>query len=122
MGFFAAFFAQLHELAINAAGPLFTRHVERLDFQNDRAAARTFSASALDFQMTEYSDQRGLSVYLFVLGELVDSILEVESNVLKERSVEISLFLWSKTNLWEIYREQRCGRQSCEGFTGLYPT
>jgi len=73
MGYCAAFFAQLRELAINAAGPLFTRDVERLDRQDDRAAARTFSASALDFQMQEYSDQRGLSVYLFVLGELVDA-------------------------------------------------
>lgn len=31
MGFFPAFFAQLRDLAINAAGPLFTRDVERLD-------------------------------------------------------------------------------------------
>ncbi|KAF8803503.1 hypothetical protein BYT27DRAFT_7259964 [Phlegmacium glaucopus] len=73
MGFFAAFFAQLRELAINATGPLFTRDIEKLDRQDDRAAARTFSASALNFQMKEYHDQRGLSVYLFVLGELVDA-------------------------------------------------
>ena len=73
MGFFGAFFAQLRELAINPAGPLFTRDVEKVDRQDDCAAARTFSASALEFQMKEYSDQRGLSIYLFVLGELVDA-------------------------------------------------
>ena len=73
MGFFPTFFAQLRELAINAAGPLFARDVDRLDRQDDRAAARAFSASTLDFQMKQYPDQRGLSVYLFVLGELVDA-------------------------------------------------
>ncbi|PPR05727.1 LOW QUALITY PROTEIN: hypothetical protein CVT26_008914 [Gymnopilus dilepis] len=38
-----------------------------------RAAARTFSASALDFQMQAYPDHRGLAVYLFVIGEHIDS-------------------------------------------------
>lgn len=73
LGFFAAFFAQLRELAANALGPLFMRDVENVDRQDDRAAARTFSASALDFHMKTYPDQRGLSVYLFVLGDLVDA-------------------------------------------------
>jgi hypothetical protein len=70
LGIFPTFFAQLRELAMNAAGPLFVRDVERLDRQDDRAAAR---ASTLNFQMKEYPDQRGLSVYLFVLGELFDA-------------------------------------------------
>lgn len=57
MGFFAAFFVQLCKLAINTAGPLFTCDIERLDCQDDHAAAHTFSASVLNFQMKEYSDQ-----------------------------------------------------------------
>ena len=72
-GFFTAFFVPLGELATNIAGPLFARDVERLDRQDDRAAARTFSAKSLDFQMEEQPDQHGLSIYLFVLGELVDA-------------------------------------------------
>jgi len=72
-GFFTAFFALLRELATNIAGPLFARDVERVDRQDDRAAARTFSVKSLDFQMEEQPDQRGLSIYLFVLGELVDA-------------------------------------------------
>ena len=72
-GFFTAFFALLRELDTNIAGPLFARDVERVDRQDDRAAARTFSAKSLDFQMDEQPDQRGLSIYLFVLGELVDA-------------------------------------------------
>lgn len=51
LGFFAAFYAQLRELAANALGPLFMHNVENVDRQDDRAAARTFSASALDFYM-----------------------------------------------------------------------
>ncbi|KAF8156928.1 hypothetical protein B0H34DRAFT_657929 [Crassisporium funariophilum] len=73
MGFFPAFYAQLRELALNPAGPLFTRDVEGVDRQDDRAAARTFSSSALDFQMKTSPEQRGLSVYLFIMGELIDA-------------------------------------------------
>jgi len=47
--------------------------MEKVDRQDDRAAARTFSASAPDFQMQEQPGQPGLSDYLFVLGELVDA-------------------------------------------------
>lgn len=32
-----------------------------------------FSAAALDFHMRTYPDQRDLSIYLFILGELVDA-------------------------------------------------
>ncbi|GLB36846.1 putative ulp1 protease family, C-terminal catalytic domain [Lyophyllum shimeji] len=73
MGFFPAFYAQLRELALNPAGPLFTRDVEGVDRQDDRAAGRTFSSPALDFQMKTSPEQRGLSVYLFILGELIDA-------------------------------------------------
>ena len=37
------------------------------------------------------------------------AILEVENDVLKEGSVETSLFLWSNTDFWATYRGQRCG-------------
>ncbi|KAJ6524888.1 hypothetical protein DFH09DRAFT_1372073 [Mycena vulgaris] len=71
--FFAVFFSMLRELAANIAGPLFTRDVEKVDKQDDRAAARMFSATTLQFQLKNYPGQTGLSVYLFVLGELIDA-------------------------------------------------
>lgn len=73
LGHFAAFFSQLRDLAANALSPLFVRDVEKVDRQDDRAAARLFSADSISFHSKNYKDQPALSVYLFVLGELVDA-------------------------------------------------
>ncbi|KAF7305276.1 hypothetical protein HMN09_00778600 [Mycena chlorophos] len=52
---------------------LYHRDVERVDRQDDNAAARLFSASTL-MQLTDrHSELRGLAIYLFVFGELVDA-------------------------------------------------
>ena len=66
-------FAQLRELAANPLGPLFLRDVEKLDRQDDCAAARLLSAAALDFNLSSYPNQRALLVYLFIFGELIDA-------------------------------------------------
>ncbi|KAJ7736423.1 hypothetical protein B0H16DRAFT_1730764 [Mycena metata] len=73
IGFFVILYAHLREIAMNIAGPLFTRDVEKVDKQDDRAAARVFSASTLEFLFKYHPDHVGLAVYLFVLGELVDA-------------------------------------------------
>ncbi|KAJ7355749.1 hypothetical protein DFH08DRAFT_772956 [Mycena albidolilacea] len=73
IAFFVILFAHLRELAFNIAGPLYTRDVEKVDKQDDRAAARVFSASTLEFLLKYHPDHVGLAVYLFVLGELVDA-------------------------------------------------
>ncbi|KAI0026467.1 hypothetical protein K488DRAFT_66592, partial [Vararia minispora EC-137] len=49
------------------------RDVERVDKQDDRAAARLFSSETLDCLLHNFPDQRALAIYLFVLGELVDA-------------------------------------------------
>jgi len=55
---------------------LYWRDVDRLDRQDDRAAARLFSASFLEFcishEKVSYASV-ALPVYLFVLGELIDA-------------------------------------------------
>ncbi|KAJ7745879.1 hypothetical protein DFH07DRAFT_924502 [Mycena maculata] len=73
LGFFVVLYVHIRDLAGNIAGPLFTRDVEKVDKQDDRAAARMFSGNTLEFQMKEYPGQPGLSVYLFILGEMVDA-------------------------------------------------
>ncbi|KAF8171785.1 hypothetical protein K438DRAFT_2024000 [Mycena galopus ATCC 62051] len=73
MGFFVILYTQIRDLAANIAGPLFTRNVEKVDKQDDRAAARMFSGNTLEFQLKNYPGQTGLSVYLFVLGEMIDA-------------------------------------------------
>lgn len=72
LGNFACYYQQLLEFAEHALGTLFMRDVEKVDRQDDRAAARLFSAETLYFHMTNFADQIGLSEFLFVVGELVD--------------------------------------------------
>ncbi|KAK6987806.1 hypothetical protein R3P38DRAFT_2574251 [Favolaschia claudopus] len=63
----------LHALAEHVLGPLFWHDISNAKKQDDRAAARLFSGAALKFHSENFSDQKGLSVYLFILGELVDA-------------------------------------------------
>ncbi|KAJ3513597.1 hypothetical protein NMY22_g14994 [Coprinellus aureogranulatus] len=66
-------YRQLHEAAY-AGSALLTADVgPGLDRQDDRAAARVFSAKMLEFNLANNPSQRALSVYLFILGELVDA-------------------------------------------------
>lgn len=53
--------------------PLFKRDVEKLDRQDDNAAARLFSANVLKFLANKHPDHAGKIVYLFIFGELVDA-------------------------------------------------
>ncbi|KAJ6631075.1 hypothetical protein B0H10DRAFT_2159919 [Mycena sp. CBHHK59/15] len=73
IGFFTVFFAILRMLVFNILSPLFTRDIEKVDKQDDHAAAQMFSAATLEFQLNTYPGQTGLLVYLFVIGELIDT-------------------------------------------------
>lgn len=73
IGNFPCFYQQLLDFTIHPLGPLFARDVERVDRQDDRAAARLFSAECLLFLLCYHSSQVGLSVYLFIIGELIDA-------------------------------------------------
>ncbi|KAG7096508.1 hypothetical protein E1B28_003937 [Marasmius oreades] len=53
--------------------PLYVRDVEKMDRQDDRAAARLFSASTLDYVIEHMSDYLGLASYVFVFGDMVDA-------------------------------------------------
>ncbi|KAJ7652192.1 hypothetical protein DFH06DRAFT_995707 [Mycena polygramma] len=63
----------LRNLAFNILGPLFTHDVEKVDKQDDRAAARLFPAATLQFHHENHPEETGVSFYLFVLGELIDA-------------------------------------------------
>lgn len=69
IGNFPCFYQQLLDFTTHPLGPLFARDVERVDRQDDRAAARLFSAESLTFHMSNHQSQVGLSVYLFVIGD-----------------------------------------------------
>lgn len=66
-------FQQIWEIASLPDSPIYTRDVKKLDRQDDRAAARLFSASTLEFIIEHKSTNIGLIAYLFVFGEMVDA-------------------------------------------------
>jgi len=73
LGNFPMFFQMLLDIINHPSSPLFCRDVERVDKQDDRAAARLLSSETLEFILTHHPDRAGLSCYLFVLGELIDA-------------------------------------------------
>lgn len=73
IGLFCLCYFMLLALAHVVSSPLYLRDVERVDKQDDRAAARLFSAEALDCLLKNFPEHRTMAVYLFVLGELGDA-------------------------------------------------
>ena len=69
------FYQQVHDIANDTArSPLHRRDVERLDRQDDRAAERLFSSATLRYAVSHLAKPGiGLSVYLFICGDLVDA-------------------------------------------------
>ncbi|KAI0030097.1 hypothetical protein K488DRAFT_79810 [Vararia minispora EC-137] len=73
LGNYPIYPSMLRDFADHPSGPLFAHDVHRVDKQDDCAAARLFSANALSFHLCYHEDQPALSIYIFVLGELVDA-------------------------------------------------
>jgi hypothetical protein len=54
--------------------PLYWHDVDRLDWQDDCAAACLFSATFLEFCASQHGKMNpAISVYLFIIGELIDA-------------------------------------------------
>ena len=60
-------------LALGQDAPLYLHDVEKLDRQDDNAATRLFSATALEYLTAHHPDRIAQIVYLFVMGEVVDA-------------------------------------------------
>lgn len=69
-----AHYKQLRDIAFSADSPIYHRDVENTDKQDDRAAARIFSALTLAWLVTHRKDNLGLIAYLFVFGEMISAI------------------------------------------------
>ena len=69
------FYQQVRDITNDTArSPLHKRDVERLDRQDDRAAERLFSSATLAYTINHLEKlSLGLTVYLFVFGDLVDA-------------------------------------------------
>ncbi|KAF7300831.1 hypothetical protein MKEN_01309000 [Mycena kentingensis (nom. inval.)] len=73
LGNYIATFHPVYNFAFEDYSTLYIRDVERLDRQDDNAAARLFSAQTLQTLIDRYSEHRGLIVYLFIFGEVTDA-------------------------------------------------
>lgn len=73
LGNFTAIYNHIREIATEDGTPLYKRDVEKLDRQDDNAAARLFSADVLQFLTDNHPDYAGEIVYLFIFGELVNA-------------------------------------------------
>ncbi|KIJ59917.1 hypothetical protein HYDPIDRAFT_170487 [Hydnomerulius pinastri MD-312] len=73
LGNYTAIFARIRTIAFETNSPLYHRDVEKLDRQDDNAAARLFSSQVLGFIVHNHPDYVGEIVYLFVHGELIDA-------------------------------------------------
>ena len=78
LGNYIATYSQVRKAGFAQDGPLYRRDVEKVDRQDDNAACRLLSASALKW-FTAHQDSvpgnetHGLIVFLFLMGELVDA-------------------------------------------------
>jgi len=68
-----ATYGQLIEMAFASDSPLYHRDVIKADRQDDNAATRVFSASSLQWLVTNHPEHLGLITYLFVFGELINA-------------------------------------------------
>ncbi|KAF4603080.1 hypothetical protein EYR38_003485 [Pleurotus pulmonarius] len=73
LGRFPIYYELVRTMVLDRANsPLFVRDVDKLDRQDDRAAARLFSAANLKHAIG--TSNTGLAVYIFVFGELADAV------------------------------------------------
>jgi hypothetical protein len=73
LGNYVAMYGYARDMAFDDSSPLYHRDVEKMDRQDDNAATRLFSATALEFLTKTHPDRIGQAVYLFVFGEVVDA-------------------------------------------------
>ncbi|KAI0282652.1 hypothetical protein BC826DRAFT_921590 [Russula brevipes] len=74
LGNHTVFYEQIRHMASEEDTPLYWRDVDRLDRQDDRAAARLFSAAFLQQCISRHGNSNvALPIYLFVVGELIDA-------------------------------------------------
>ncbi|RDX45703.1 hypothetical protein OH76DRAFT_1486179 [Lentinus brumalis] len=83
-------------------GPLYMRDVEKVDRQDDNAAARLFSGDALEWFTAKHGDEhRGTAVYHFVYGEPVDSHIGCTMDIAERLKMAFRAEFF--TDLWEIF-------------------
>ncbi|KAJ3760769.1 hypothetical protein EV360DRAFT_39135 [Lentinula raphanica] len=73
LGHYIVHYGQLAHLAEGPDTPLMKADIIGVDKQDDRAAARLFSASVIQYISKILPDELGTAIYLFVIGEIIDA-------------------------------------------------
>lgn len=74
LGDYPVLYKHIRDMAFCENAPLYHRDVENSDKQDDRAAARVTSAAVIQRLLEHGREYFGTAVFLFVVGELIDSI------------------------------------------------
>jgi hypothetical protein len=119
-----AMFSQVREIAFTNGSPLFHRDVEKLDRQDDNAATRLFCADTLAWVNEHHPDELGLSMYLFVFGELIDAYQNRSLNITER--IEMVLRAHFFVEMWEKFLKvsgysklKHFVSQQCEDITDI---
>lgn len=73
IGRYLVHFGLLKLVAEGENSPLMKSDIVGVDKQDDRAAARLFSSAVIDYASRILPDELGLTIYLFITGEIVDA-------------------------------------------------
>ncbi|KAH8977094.1 hypothetical protein EDB92DRAFT_2002633 [Lactarius akahatsu] len=105
LGNFPIYYEQVRSLASKDDSPLYWRDVDRLDRQDDRAAARLFSAPFLEYCVSQHgSANLGLPIYLFIIGELIDAY--ENRNILHAERVKMVLRVQFFKAMWKSFLQR----------------
>lgn len=96
-------YSQVRDMAMADDSPIYRRDVEKVDQQDDNAAARLFSGDALQWLSKHAPEQRGLISYLFICGELIDAY-QSRSLPLSDR-IQMVWRAYFFFELWEKFLE-----------------
>lgn len=100
-------YEEVRHMACERDTPLYWRDVDRLDRQDDRAAARLFSASFLEYCIKQHSKRTvTLPIYLFVFGELIDAY--ENRNIHHIDRIKMVLRMYFFKSIWKSFL-QRAG-------------
>lgn len=83
--------------------PIYRRDVIKVDRQDDNAATRLFSGATLEWLSTCRPEQRGLIIFLFICGEMIDAYQNRSIRI--EERVQMILRAHFFFELWEKFLE-----------------
>ncbi len=101
LGNHVALYQHIRDLALDADGPLYMRDVEKVDRQDDNAASRLFSSASLDHSSSQYPHRKGILVYLFVFGELIDAYQN--RHISHRERIKMALRAWFFLQSWRHF-------------------